>query len=503
MAFYLKYRPKKIADFDLAAIRASVTRALKADDFPHALLFAGPRGVGKTSMARLIAKSLNCPNREGIEPCTECSVCRAIDQGSFLDVLEIDAASNRGIDDIRELKERVGLAPSQGEYKVYIIDEVHMLTTQAFNALLKTLEEPPEKVVFILCTTNPEKIPETILSRCMRFNFNKANQEEIVGALQKVVAGEDLDIAKEDLKLIASATDGSFRDAQKILEELSFTGKKISHEEVEAVLGQGQALQPQHLLEKIIADDFSGAMEELARLEESGVDLVDFSRRILAQLRQWLHGVWGVTAVEELPADEEELVRLVHLFDQAARQIQSAAVPILPLELAVAEAVQSRAAEGGKAAGNGGNDKNETITKTQSKSTASVKKMSAAAEKEAEGNNKITGQQWQSILTRLSRRNHSLSAFLKSAKPADLQNNRLTLKVYYRFHKECLERENNRRMVEEAAGKVLGQSVRLFCRFTKKPASSRSPKESTFAEEEKDDNIYEVAQDIFGGEQDD
>ncbi len=500
MAFYLKYRPKKIADFDLAAIRASVTRALQADDFPHALLFAGPRGVGKTSMARLIAKSLNCPNRKGIEPCAECSVCRAIDQGSFLDVLEIDAASNRGIDDIRQLKEKVGLAPSRGEYKVYIIDEVHMLTTQAFNALLKTLEEPPEKVVFILCTTNPEKIPETILSRCMRFNFNKASQEEVVGALKKVVAGEELEIAEEDLKLIASATDGSFRDAQKILEELSFIGKKISHKEAEAVLGQGQALQPQHLLEKIIADDFAGAMEELARLDESGVDLVDFSRRILAQLRQWLHGVWGVTAGGESPADEDELLRLVHLFDRAARQIRSAAVPILPLELAVSEAVQSRPAEAEKADGDGGNNKNETTTKAQSKSASSVKKKSAVAEKEAEGNNKITGQQWQSILSQLRNQNHSLSAFLKSAQPTDLQDNRLTLKVYYRFHKECLERENNRRVVEEAAGKVLGQSVRLFCRFTKKPAPSQSPKKATLAEEEKDDNIYEVAQDIFGGE---
>jgi len=171
--YFLKYRPQTIAELDLESVRHQLEQILKQEKIPQAFLFAGPRGAGKTSAARILAKAINCRQPKGVEPCNQCSLCREITAGSSLDVLEIDAASNRGIDDIRQLRERVGLAPAQAKYKVYIIDEVHMLTKEAFNALLKTLEEPPAHVVFVLCTTDPEKIIPTILSRLLRVDFRR------------------------------------------------------------------------------------------------------------------------------------------------------------------------------------------------------------------------------------------------------------------------------------------------------------------------------------------
>ena len=177
-SFYLKYRPQTIADLDLKSVREFFARLVKSGKTHHAYLFAGPRGTGKTSAARILAKIINCDKGRG-EPCNRCDACVAITRGNWPDLMEIDAASNRGIDDVRALRETVGLAPLRGRNKVYLIDEAHMLTPEAFNALLKTLEEPREEVVFILATTEPDKLPETVVSRCIRVNFNRASKEEL------------------------------------------------------------------------------------------------------------------------------------------------------------------------------------------------------------------------------------------------------------------------------------------------------------------------------------
>src|ERR1700722_9521228 len=224
MVFYRKYRPQKIDDLDSAAVRDTLHAVLQ-NDVSHAFLFTGPKGLGKTSTARIVAKVVNCETPKNkrekeIEPCNKCDQCVSITSGNNVDILEIDAASNRGIDEIRELKEKIRLAPVAAKRKVYIIDEVHMLTTEAFNALLKTLEEPPEHAMFILCTTEAHKVPETIISRCFQIMFKPATEEELVRSFKRIVEGEKLKIDDEVLKYIAGLADRGFRDGVKMLEEV-------------------------------------------------------------------------------------------------------------------------------------------------------------------------------------------------------------------------------------------------------------------------------------------
>src|SRR5260221_808707 len=223
MVYYRKYRPQTISELDSEKVRDTLYAVLSGKEIPHAFLFTGPKGLGKTSTARIVAKVVNClaKRAEGshsIEPDNTCDQCISITNGTNIDVLEIDGASNRGIDEIRELRDRVNLAPSRAKKKIYIIDEVHMLTNEAFNALLKTIEEPPSHVMFIFCTTEPHKVPATIMSRCFHVSFNLAIEEEIVHSLKRIVIGEKLHIDNEVLHLIAQMAEGGFRDAPQILE---------------------------------------------------------------------------------------------------------------------------------------------------------------------------------------------------------------------------------------------------------------------------------------------
>ncbi len=515
MAFYLDYRPKKIAEIDLAEARQALKRILSSTPFPHALLLAGPRGIGKTSAARIIAKSLNCRKKksDSIDPCNRCSSCLAIDKGAFLDVLEIDAASNRGIDDIRQLKEGVGLAPVRGKNKVYIIDEVHMLTNEAFNALLKTLEEPPEKVVFILCTTNPEKIPQTVLSRCLRINFSKASDQEVIRALKRVVKKENLKLENDQvLDLIAQNVDGSFRDGQKILEELSFEKGEITLESTSKAVGSQANLGPSQLLIFLGQGDLSLALGEVARLDENGVDWASYLRRLLALLRRLLHGVWGLPDGEKSSFSVEQLIFWVKIFSQAANEIKNASLPVLLVELAVASAVdQVKKTGGGKQKGKIATDKTDS-PKTSSTSTkikadpktSSKKKTSQIDKKKNKSTSKakktLTKEQWQNLLKKIKPKNHSLEAFLKTAYPISFENKRLTLGVYYQFHKECLEKETNRRIVESVAGEVLNCKVSLFYRLGKKKLVSAKKINRVSSKSSDDGNIYHVAKEIFGGD---
>src|SRR6266581_3023021 len=235
MVFYRKYRPQIIDDLDNQVVRERLLAVL-SKGLPHAFLFTGPKGLGKTSAARIVAKAVNCEKIDRIEPCNACEQCISITNGTNLDVLEIDAASNRGIDEIRDLKEKIRLSPLSAKKKVYIIDEVHMLTTEAFNALLKTLEEPPAHAMFILCTTEPHKVPATITSRCFHIAFKRATDEELVRSLKRIKEGEKLEVDEDALFAIAKMADGGFRDAAKILEELASKAqeKKITKEFIES-----------------------------------------------------------------------------------------------------------------------------------------------------------------------------------------------------------------------------------------------------------------------------
>lgn len=263
-ALYRKYRPKNFYDIvGQEHIKKLLTNALKLQKINHAYIFAGPRGTGKTTTARILAKSLNCEKNQFGEPCNECTSCQAIDNGSHLDVIELDAASNRGIDEIRKIKEGVNFTPVMGKYKVYIIDEVHMLTREAFNALLKTLEEPPQHIVFILATTNPEKIPPTIMSRCHVLEFRNISEENIISKLKSVCEKEGFDVTYEALKKIAKRAEGGLRDALSTLEQvIRYTGGEVTEKIVDEALG----LISEETIEKFIEATLNNDRELIEKI---------------------------------------------------------------------------------------------------------------------------------------------------------------------------------------------------------------------------------------------
>lgn len=507
MAFYLKYRPRKVADIDLTEARETLTRILGSKPFPQAILLAGPRGIGKTSAARIIAKSLNCQDKKPgqIDPCNRCSSCLAIDKGAFLDVLEIDAASNRGIDDIRQLKEGVNLAPVRGKYKVYIIDEVHMLTNEAFNALLKTLEEPPQNVVFLLCTTNPEKIPQTVLSRCVRVNFHKASEKEVLRALKRVVKKENLPIENDQVLLtIAQNVDGSFRDGQKVLEELSFGHKgEITVDEAIKAVGRQAALEPSRLLRAISGGDLAAALEEVGRLENNGVDWPFYLKALLEEIRGFLHYSWGLPDGKEgdFPSDEP-LIFWAETFSGIVGKVKTSALPVLVVELAVRKIISAsreRKRDSGERKLSPESNSGAATLKEQEKKEVSGQKEAGNKKKASDSQPLLTisQQQWGELLERIKPRNHSLEAFLKAARPVSFEDNRLILEVYYRFHKECLEKEVNRRVIEAVAAEILNCKVNLFFRLGEKPPKSAGQG----PDEGQGEDSYRLAEKIFGGEE--
>ncbi|NCC55751.1 MAG: DNA polymerase III subunit gamma/tau, partial [Erysipelotrichia bacterium] len=218
--FHLKYRPKKLSDLDLVDVSEKLRSFVEAKEMPQSFLFSGPKGAGKTSAARILAKTINCESRDKGEACDKCDNCDEINGNRAIDIIEIDGASNRRIEDVRDLKDKAYLSPTKLKYKVFIIDEVHMLTKEAFNALLKLIEEPPKHTVFILCTTDPDKIPETVLSRLVRVDFRKGEKDDLQKSLEKIIKGEKIKIDKRSVDFIVDRSDGSFRNLQKDFNEL-------------------------------------------------------------------------------------------------------------------------------------------------------------------------------------------------------------------------------------------------------------------------------------------
>ncbi len=362
---YRKYRPKTFSEIvGQEHIVQTITNALNDNKISHAYLFCGPRGTGKTTFGRLLAKSLNCQNRKAgqFEPCNKCDSCLEINKGNAIDLIEIDAASNRGIDEIRSLKEGIGFVPVKSKYKVFIIDESHQLTKEASNALLKTLEEPPAHAVFVLATTEAYKMLTTIVSRCQRFDFRKLRLPEIIGRLEKILKLEKMAFDKEAVELIAFSANGSIRDAETLLDQvISFCGfdKKIEKEEVEQLLGLADRKMLLKFIGFLAEKKAKEGIEFLNEIIFKGIDPQELAKSLIQYLRQILFlkidpdnknpFVAGITEEENKELkdlgtkfSEKGVKEIIDEFVLAEQKIKYASIPQLPIELAIVEICEKK-----------------------------------------------------------------------------------------------------------------------------------------------------------------
>jgi DNA polymerase-3 subunit gamma/tau len=506
--FYLKYRPQTISDLDLDSVRVQLTNVLKTKQTPHAFLFSGPRGLGKTSAARIIAKSINCVNRKGIEPCNECESCKSITSGNAVDVIEIDGASNRGIDDVRALRESIHLAPLRLKKKIYVIDEVHMLTKEAFNALLKTLEEPPEHVIFILATTEPHKVPETIISRAFHIQFQRALKIELTRSLQRVIEGEGLSVDKKILEKIIEKSNGGFRDSAKMLEQLSFVSKNITEEVFESIFPQSDVLSFLSLLSKRKGKE---ALEWLRVSEEIGVDWEETIRTILSTLEAELLNLYGIGTSNNIMTNEEEIREMIKIIMRASYQLKYSFSPVLPLEIAVSEWCGEKKNPNNDGGENEEESKsfknintNEALEKDVKKAESQGIDSSKKEKKTDHGNEKIIEvskgtlpfkiaeltEKWGEILQIVKMDNFSVEALLRSAKPCEISGYNVVIKVYYEFHKGRLETDKCLKIVEEAFDKVFKAKPKICYILGEK-------EEKKIVEEKADQQLVRNVEEVF------
>ncbi len=355
-ALYLKWRPRRWEEVvGQQHIIQTLRNAVAAERVAHAYLFAGPRGTGKTTTARLLAKAVNCLHEDPAQrPCDACEHCLAVNEGRFLDLIEIDAASNTSVDDVRALREKINFAPSQGRYKVYIIDEVHMLSTAAFNALLKTLEEPPPHAIFILATTEIHKIPATVLSRCQRHEFRRIPHQEMMAYLEKMVQAEDLRVTPEALALVTRQSTGCLRDAISLLDQLASTGGEVTLETAQAVLGTADNQAVVDVVDALLGGEAGAGLGHIHRALDSGSDPRQFARQMVEYLRGVLLVQWGNAAQVDVPAEQRvqmaqhaarcsrpALLQVIRAFNEAASETRTAWQPALPLEMAFLEALNA------------------------------------------------------------------------------------------------------------------------------------------------------------------
>ena len=349
--FYRKWRPQTLAEVvGQEPVTKTLLNALSSSRVSHAYLFCGPRGTGKTSTGRILAKAVNCLTHNGQgEPCNTCHMCQAITRGAALDVIEIDAASNRRIDEMRDLRERVNYAPNQARYKVYIIDEVHMLTNEASNALLKTLEEPPPHAIFVLATTEAHKVLPTIMSRCQRFDFRRISQADVVSKLAQICGEEGIDTEPEGLRLIARSATGSLRDAENLLQQLTtYYGSRVELQQIQATLGITGDWRVKELAKHIINNDISAGMRTLSSVNSDGLDLKQFNRELVEYLRGLLLVKTGADTALDLTSEDiaelkdlsakaslPQVLKAVKLFGQLDFGFDSYST--LPLELALVD----------------------------------------------------------------------------------------------------------------------------------------------------------------------
>lgn len=497
VSLYRKYRPH---NFDNLVgqdhIKTTLVNSLKAGQVSHAYLFSGPRGTGKTSTARLLAKALNCTDlQEDFDPCNKCEFCTDINEGKLIDIIEIDAASNRGIDEVRDLKEKINFAPTRSKVKVYIIDEVHMMTKEAFNALLKTLEEPPPHAYFILATTEVHKIPETIISRCQRFDFKRISKKALMTRLSYIAQMEEIAAEDKALEVISKYVDGGLRDAIGLLEQLT-TEKKLSFEHVQEILGVSDISLLNELFEVLIEKNTKEALKIIHELHDQGSDLRKFIHEFVDTLRDKL--------LESISNDDKEktarLMFTINCFQEAQEQLHVSSIPQLPLEIAVikiagpvkeiVEEVVENEVEA-KVEVETKDREHKSITKNE---TENQLELTLASLKES----------WPRITERVKA--PALKLSIKNAVPIEVDEHDVTLQFNTNFHRDKVMEHDNRVELESVIKDLTGSPVKILSVVKEleiKPVVEESEVEKSAVEEKKSTkkpDVVNQALNIFGGE---
>lgn len=548
MAAQALYRKWRSQTFDEVIGQEHVTRtlrnALRDGRIAHAYLFSGPRGTGKTSTARLLAKAVNCLQPEpAARPDNTCSICQAITSGTLLDLIEIDAASNRGIDEIRDLRDKVHFAPARARYKVYVIDEVHMLTPEAFNALLKTLEEPPPHVIFVLATTEPHKIPDTVLSRCQRFDFRRIPTHEIVNRLEYILEQEGRTAEPAALEMIARSAEGCMRDAISLTDQLlSYGNDGITEAQVRAVRGtiSGQAIRD--FTEAIVAGDAGAGLALINRLAAEGVDLRQLVIQLMTHLRAILLARVGGTRAEEilsdLSADEiaevrtaaercdaTRLTRAIRLLNDASIAMRDAVRPQLTLELAwldVCQPVLLPAAAQDEMGGQavvavsqpvetsfGARERPSvpgsaatlspsgpaTVSQSPLEAVALPRPPAAVPDEQVP---QVLRANWTALLQGAEAvRGGSLRGALRTLRNVVASGDDVYFAFENEFSRATVERPANKALLQDLIGQLLGRSIHLHCQVgaeVKLPAASR-PSSASDAQLQKSAEAHDLVDD--------
>ena len=513
--FYRKWRPRTLSEvMGQEHVTQTLRHAVESGREAHAYLFCGPRGTGKTSTGRILAKAVNCLNPTKGEPCNDCDMCKAINEGSAPDIIEVDAASNRGIDEIRDLREKVNYAPNIARYKVYIIDEVHMITRDASNAFLKTLEEPPPHVIFILATTEPHKVISTILSRCQRFDFHRLSQPAVISKLDFICDKEVIHIEPEVLRLIARVTTGSLRDAENLLEQLvAYYGHEIELHQAQAMLGISGDQRVRQLARHIIDKDITTGLKTINSVSNDGLDLIQFNRELVDYFRQLLLVKSGSEEVVDVTSDDlvemksltadvgiDCLFTAAKLFGGTTIRMDNYST--LPLELALIECAlpvtgeqqptgpvpseSKKPAEtpshpAKKAAAKKSSEPanlplenqvsppeeiSEALPPSEDIETSSQDEVTDAAELKSSGDIDHIRSRWKEFVNTMRGEGSkgNLDAFLRSAcEPIAVEDGTLIVGFYHEFHRAYIEDPKYRHLVEKKLCAVFGQPYKLRC----------------------------------------
>lgn len=530
MTLYLKYRSQTLDELiGQTQAKNSLKSAFDKGKLSHAYLFCGPRGTGKTSTARILAKMVNCTAKENI-PCNKCVSCLSITNGTNMDVIEMDAASNTGVEDIRNLKDTIKLAPSNARKKVYIIDEVHMLSGSAFNAFLKTLEEPPSHVLFILATTEVQKIPTTILSRVTRIDFKPATVTELLELIKRSAVAEKIEIEEEAALTLARKASGSFRDAIKFLDQLASFGK-IDNKVVLEGLGSGDANSSLDLLQSVAEKNVSEVLEKLNHQLELGVNIKELTMSLLDNLRQIMYiknGLGerlvspevGENKYQQLTSlakgfNADQIVSVLNNLQNSLEQARFVSIPSLPLEIALVEscglASQGLALKGCDKKSDDRKSKMEdsdlkiedqkidrsNLSSTVNPQETIVHNPSSIVENSSSPDLQKISEKWTYILETVRAYNYSLEALLRSSKILECSEGSVIIEVPYSFHQRILESAKSRDLLESVFSDVLDRKIKIATALGKRPMRQEELSNIEVAE---DDEIVKIASEIFNSE---